>query len=214
MRCKGCEWEDYDYQEGYTICRLFGDNDDYIYENKKGELGCKYNRKSLQKFVKMHERDEQEIVRQMGDYVKFCEEYVKGTASELEGGRQMSELVAHKADVTIPVYGTIADAEVYLKSKADEVISWLKEQVKEERSAKVDYKISANDLSDGLKDAHEEIRRLHRCIIRMTRQWLSAIDDMYSRLDDVHGLDDDDVMDWDKVTELHDNLNKVLEKWK
>jgi hypothetical protein len=37
---------------------------------------------------------------------------------------------------------------------------------------------------------------------------------MYSRLDDVHGLDDQDVMDWDKATELHDNLNKVLEKWK
>lgn len=35
----------------------------------------------------------------------------------------MSELVAHKADVTIPVYGTIADAEVYLKEKADKVIA-------------------------------------------------------------------------------------------
>ena len=35
----------------------------------------------------------------------------------------MSELVAHKADVTIPVYGTIADAEVYLKSEADKVIA-------------------------------------------------------------------------------------------
>lgn len=59
-----------------------------------------------------------------------------------------------------------------------------------------------------------EISRLHRCIIRMTRQWLSAIDDMYSRLDDVHGMDDQDVMDWDKVSDLHDKLNKVLEKWK
>ena len=63
-------------------------------------------------------------------------------------------------------------------------------------------------------DAGMEIRRLHRCIIRMTRQWLSAIDDMYSRLDDVHGLDDQDVTDWDKVTDIHDKLNKVLEKWK
>ena len=104
--------------------------------------------------------------------------------------------------------------EFYEKSEADELIAKLKEQVSEERSAKVDYKISANDLSNGLKDAREEIRRLHRCIIRMTRQWLSAVDDMYSRLDDVHGLDDQDVIDWDKVTDLHDNLNKVLEKWK
>lgn len=59
-----------------------------------------------------------------------------------------------------------------------------------------------------------EIHRLHRCVCKMTRQWLSAIDDMYSRLDDVHGLDDQDVMDWEKVTELHDKMNKVLEKWK
>lgn len=33
------------------------------------------------------------------------------------------ELTAHKADVTIPVYGTIADADVYLKEKADAVLA-------------------------------------------------------------------------------------------
>lgn len=33
------------------------------------------------------------------------------------------KLQAYKADVTIPVYGTIADADVYLKSEADEVIA-------------------------------------------------------------------------------------------
>lgn len=38
----------------------------------------------------------------------------------------MSELNAYKADVTIPVYGTIADAEVYLKDKADAAIAELK----------------------------------------------------------------------------------------
>lgn len=77
MRCSGCPYKSYDYQEGYPTCRIFGDNDDYIYENKKGELGCKYNRKSLQKFVKVHERAEEDIVRQMGEFVKFCEEYDK-----------------------------------------------------------------------------------------------------------------------------------------
>lgn len=71
--------------------------------------------------------------------------------------------------------------------------------------SEVDREISAKDA---------EIRRLHRCIIRMTKQWLSAIEDMYSRLDDVHGLDDDDVDDWEKVSELCDKLDKVLEKWK
>lgn len=37
------------------------------------------------------------------------------------------ELTAYKGDVTIPVYGTIADAEVYLKKEADEAIAELKE---------------------------------------------------------------------------------------
>ena len=77
MRCSGCPYESYDYQEGYPTCIIFGDNDDYIYENKKGELGCKYNMKGLQKFVKMHEQEEKEIVRHMGEFVKFCEEYDK-----------------------------------------------------------------------------------------------------------------------------------------
>lgn len=36
----------------------------------------------------------------------------------------MSEhLVSHKADVTIPVYGTIADADVYLKDKVDAILN-------------------------------------------------------------------------------------------
>lgn len=35
----------------------------------------------------------------------------------------MIELKAYKGDVTIPVYGTIADAKVYLKREADKVIA-------------------------------------------------------------------------------------------
>lgn len=53
---------------------------------------------------------------------------------------------------------------VYDKSEVDKVIAGkdaeiaeLKKQISEERSAKVDYKISAHDLSDGLKEAYEEL---------------------------------------------------------
>lgn len=35
----------------------------------------------------------------------------------------IQELTAYKADVTIPVYGTIADADVYLKEKVDAVLA-------------------------------------------------------------------------------------------
>ena len=71
-----------------------------------------------------------------------------------------------------------------------------------------------SEADNVIAEKDKEIRRLHRCVIRMTRQWLGAIDEMYSRLDDVHGLDDDDVEDWEKVSHLRKNLKKVLEKWK
>lgn len=35
----------------------------------------------------------------------------------------MSELKAYKGDVTIPVYGTIADTEVYLKKDVDKTLA-------------------------------------------------------------------------------------------
>lgn len=67
MRCRGCP-----YQLDDCNCRIFGDSDDYIYENQKGELGCKYNRRSLQKFTRIQKLEEEEIIRQMGDFAEFC----------------------------------------------------------------------------------------------------------------------------------------------
>lgn len=66
----------------------------------------------------------------------------------------------------------------YLKYEADKAIAEkdkeiaeLKEQVSEERSAKVNYKISANDLSDGLKEAYAEIKhhKYRRCLAMAKR---------------------------------------------
>ena len=74
MRCNGCPYESYDYQEGCPTCKLFGDNDEFIYENAKGELGCRFNQRSLQKYIKIHELEEEEIVRQMGDFADWCKE--------------------------------------------------------------------------------------------------------------------------------------------
>ena len=88
-----------------------------------------------------------------------------------------------------------------------------KERAKVKELEKKIEDIQANEYVRSVDDGME-IRRLHRCVIRMTKQWLSAIEDMYSRLDDVHGLDDQDVLDWDKVSDLHNKLDKVLEKWK
>lgn len=90
---------------------------------------------------------------------------------------------------------------------AEDVEKLIAEKDKEIEDMKANEYVRSVD--DGM-----EIRRLHRCVILMTRRWLGAIDEMYSRLDDVHGLDDDDVEDWEKVSHLRKNLNKVLEKWK
>ena len=37
MRCNGCPYESYDYQEGYPTCRLFGDDDEWYEETYKKE---------------------------------------------------------------------------------------------------------------------------------------------------------------------------------
>ena len=94
-----------------------------------------------------------------------------------------------------------------LEDMLDKERAKIKELEKKIEDMKADEYVRSVD--DGM-----EIHRLHRCVVKMTRRWLSAIDDMYSRLDDVHGLDDKDVLDWEKVTDLHDKLEKVLEKWK
>lgn len=82
MRCKNCPYESYDYSEGYSICSIFGDNEDYTYENEKGELGCKYNRKTIEKFVRAKQLEEKEIVRQMGDMAKFWKEQEEQEAAK------------------------------------------------------------------------------------------------------------------------------------
>ena len=94
-----------------------------------------------------------------------------------------------------------------LESMLDKEREKVKELEKKIEDMKADEYVRSVD--DGT-----EIRRLHRCLVKMTKQWLSAIDDMYSRLDNVHGLDDDDVEDWEKVSKLRKKMSKVLEKWR
>lgn len=74
MRCKDCPHTTYDYSEGHETCNLFGDNEDFVYENNHGSVGCRFNRKQLKKYEKEHEFEEAEICRQMGDFVKWYNE--------------------------------------------------------------------------------------------------------------------------------------------
>ena len=47
----------------------------------------------------------------------------------------MIELNAYKGDVTIPVYGTIADADVYLKKDVDAAIAELKQKLEDAKAS-------------------------------------------------------------------------------
>ena len=63
MRCKFCTLTTFDYSENIELCAIFGYGDDVISENKKrgsildvaplqnkkGEIGCPYNMKTLEK---------------------------------------------------------------------------------------------------------------------------------------------------------------------
>lgn len=64
------------------------------------------------------------------------------------------ELNAYKADVTIPVYGTIADAEVYLKEKVDAAIAELKQKLED-----VQASAYAESVDAGMRE-----RRLRRAL--------------------------------------------------
>lgn len=61
--------------------------------------------------------------------------------------------------------------EMYDKYEVDNMIAKLQENVRKERSAKVDYKISANDLSEGLAQAYSENRhhKYKRCLAMAMR---------------------------------------------
>ena len=92
----------------------------------------------------------------------------------------MSELVAHKADVTIPVYGTIADAEVYLKEKADKVIA---EKDKELRHQKFKRCLAMAMWCDSemFVSDYEKDKPLSQWFIKWYRRWLELAEKFKER---------------------------------
>ena len=63
MRCKNCNYLYFDYSENYEDCRLgLGE------ENNKGEIGCKYTQKQLDKFAKEIDDMEFKEYERMAEY--------------------------------------------------------------------------------------------------------------------------------------------------
>lgn len=54
MRCKYCTHTTYDYSENHELCAIFGYGDEAISENRRGEIGFKYNGKTLDKMRRQH----------------------------------------------------------------------------------------------------------------------------------------------------------------
>ncbi len=74
------------------------------------------------------------------------------------------KLNAYKADVTIPVYGTIADAKVYLKKDVDAAIEELKTALNESEEARYEAGADAADY-------YQENRRLKRALWLTRAEW-------------------------------------------
>lgn len=71
------------------------------------------------------------------------------------------ELNAYKADVYIPVYGSIADAKVYLKSEADKVIAELKAQKAQAEDDCAYWKMSEGNAANAMHETEEYAMQLY-----------------------------------------------------
>lgn len=69
----------------------------------------------------------------------------------------MNELFAHKADVFVPVHGTVANADVYFKDKVDPVISELKAENRRLNNALDKERSETIKYMDELCNAKNEI---------------------------------------------------------
>ena len=84
------------------------------------------------------------------------------------------ELNAYKGDVYIPVYGSIADADVYLKKDVDSAIAELKEAWRSEHEACEALKAkleTVNELVNESKELLKESQKMHqRCADNASKQ--------------------------------------------
>ena len=103
----------------------------------------------------------------------------------------MSEPKAYRGDVYIPVYGSIADADVYLKKDADKAIAELKDVIHE---LQVDLEgAKATAYADSV-DAGMRERRLRRAFYKACANWADVV-----AFEETEGIGHD---------------NSVAEKWR
>ena len=68
MKCEKCKYCQYDWSDDMYLCR-FGWED----EDSKGNCGCRYNQKTLDKKYKALQKEEQDAANEFyEDFVKFC----------------------------------------------------------------------------------------------------------------------------------------------
>lgn len=123
-----------------------------------------------------------------------------------EAVMKCDELKAYKGDVTIPVYGTIADAEVYLKEKADEVIEELKTALNESEEARYEAGADAADY-------YQENRRLKRALYKACDNWAVCEMDYWRKClehyEDYFNVRTDEDLTEEKCERMIDNWRKV-----
>ncbi|MBR4348284.1 MAG: hypothetical protein IKP90_05025 [Fibrobacter sp.] len=137
------------------------------------------------------------------------------------------ELKAYKADVTIPVYGTIADAEVYLKDKADAAIATLRGANDEKSERIVELQKQVDELKAKLNESEEaryeagadaadyyqENRKLKRALYKACDNWAVCEMDYWRKClehyEDYFNVRTDEDLTEEKCERMIDNWRKV-----
>lgn len=89
-----------------------------------------------------------------------------------------AELTAYKGDVYIPVYGSIADAQVYLKEKVDAAIAELKEKLHDAEMAKDLAEAANTEYREDIKKLKEELVLGKEAYTRARNEKMAMFDEL------------------------------------
>lgn len=111
-----------------------------------------------------------------------------------------------------------APIEMYDKEEADTVIAELEETARQQRLSKVEYKDSANNLSEGLAEAYRDNRKLKRALwlaramrAHAEQHWGAYIEYVHRHERSFYGYDGDDILRRDNRN--NDSFREWHHKW-
>lgn len=122
------------------------------------------------------------------------------------------ELKAYKGDVTIPVYGTIADAQVYLKADVDAAIAELKVENERLKGCEI-WMIQHFYCEEVIACESAKNRKLKRALYKACDNWAVCEMDYWRKClehyEDYFNVRTDEDLTEEKCERMIDNWRKV-----